>query len=95
MKITIELEVPDTSSKYDIERIKTCTERLVSPDWIYQFWSTEDVRAVAENMDIEMSDEVAREILHEVDHHHDANIGINWSVIESYVERYSDEEITE
>lgn len=92
MKITLEVEVPDTYTDYDITRLQTFADRLASPDWISQFWSTDDVLAVAENMDIKLSDEVAREILHEVDHYHDANQGINWSVIECYVERYAEEE---
>jgi len=54
-------------------------------------WSTDDVLGVAENMDIELTEQEADKILENLEYYHDAELGINWLVIESYIQQYIDE----
>ena len=51
-------------------------------------WSTEDVLAQADNLDLELTEEQADEILESLEDNHDATIGINWDVISYYIEDY-------
>jgi len=51
-------------------------------------WSTEDILAQAENLDIELTEDQADEILESLEDNHDANIGINWDVISFYIGDY-------
>lgn len=49
-------------------------------------WGIDDVQSVAEDMDIELTDEQAERVLHIASKTFDANIGINWEVIESCID---------
>ena len=51
-------------------------------------WSVEDVFQVANNMNVELSNESCQEILDKLIDKHDSNIGINLVVIEAYIECY-------
>ncbi len=51
-------------------------------------WSTEDVLAVAETLDIELTETQADKILDNLLHYHDANVGINWDVINFHIEDF-------
>jgi acyl-homoserine lactone acylase PvdQ len=51
-------------------------------------WSTEDVLAMAESMDIELTETQADQILDNLLKYHDANVGINWDVINFHIEDY-------
>jgi hypothetical protein len=54
-------------------------------------WSTDDVLGVAENMDIELTEEEADKILDELEYYHDAELGICWAIIENYIQQHIDE----
>ena len=54
-------------------------------------WSTDDVLGVAENMDIELTEEEADKILDELEYYHDAQLGICWAIIENYIQQHIDE----
>jgi len=51
-------------------------------------WSTDDVLGVAENMEIELTEQEADSILEKIEYYHDAELGINWLVIESYIQDF-------
>jgi len=54
-------------------------------------WSTPDVLGVAENMDIELTEQEADKILDSLEYYHDAELGINWLVIENYIQQHIDQ----
>jgi len=54
-------------------------------------WSTYDVQFVAENMEIELTEQEADQILEKLEYYHDAELGINWGVIENYIQQHIDE----
>jgi hypothetical protein len=51
-------------------------------------WSTEDVLAMAESMDVELTETQADIILDNLLKYHDANVGINWDVINFHIENF-------
>jgi len=55
-------------------------------------WSTVDVLAKAEEMDVSLTEEQADEVLDMVERKHDASIGINWDVIEYWINEIKHEE---
>jgi hypothetical protein len=52
-------------------------------------WSRDDVLAIANESDIELTDEEADEVLKGIIRAHDASIGINWDVISSHLDMYA------
>jgi hypothetical protein len=54
-------------------------------------WSTLDVLGVADNMNIELTEQEADKILDSIEYYHDAELGINWLVIENYIQQHIDE----
>ena len=53
-------------------------------------WSTPDVLDVAQNMNIELTEQEADKILDSLEYYHDAELGINWLVIENYIQQHVD-----
>jgi uncharacterized protein YpuA (DUF1002 family) len=49
-------------------------------------WDADDIMSVAENMDIELTEDQIREVMELIVKSHDANIGINWDVIGSAID---------
>ncbi len=49
-------------------------------------WDADDIMSVAENMDIELTEDQIREVMEVIVKSHDANIGINWDVIGSAID---------
>lgn len=49
-------------------------------------WDADDIMSVAENMDIELTEDQIREVMELIVQTHDANIGINWDVIGSAID---------
>lgn len=49
-------------------------------------WDEDDIRSVAEQMDIELTDGMVEEAMHWIVKAFDANIGINWDSIEAAIE---------
>lgn len=54
-------------------------------------WSTHDVLGVAENMEIDLTEQEADQILEKIEYYHDAELGVNWLVIENYIQEFIDE----
>ena len=49
-------------------------------------WYEDDIRSVAEQMDIELTDGMVEEAMHWIVKAFDAEIGINWDSIEAAIE---------
>ena len=49
-------------------------------------WDEDDIRSVAEQMDVELTDGMVEEAMHWIVKAFDANIGINWDSIEAAIE---------
>jgi uncharacterized protein YpuA (DUF1002 family) len=49
-------------------------------------WNADDIQSVAENMDIDLTDDQVLEIMQIIVSSHDANFGINWDVIGSAID---------
>jgi hypothetical protein len=49
-------------------------------------WYEEDIRSVAEEMGIELTDGMVEETMHLIAKAFDANIGINWESIEAAID---------
>jgi len=56
-------------------------------DWVIRDdWHELDVRYVAENMAVELTDEQVYKVMHVIVKAFDANIGVNWASIESAID---------
>jgi hypothetical protein len=49
-------------------------------------WDDDDIRSVAEGMDIELNNDQVLAVMHLIVKAHDANIGINWDAIGSAID---------
>jgi uncharacterized protein YpuA (DUF1002 family) len=49
-------------------------------------WDDDDIRSVAEDMDIELTDDQVLSVMQLIVKAHDANIGINWDAIGSAID---------
>ncbi len=58
-------------------------------------WSTNDVLMLADEMQVEITEEQAEEVLDRLVEFHDADVGINWGIIEFYIEEILEEYGTE
>lgn len=53
-------------------------------------WHISDVKEVAKDIEVTLTNDEAREILHSLKRNHDACVGINWDVIADAVGVYKD-----
>jgi hypothetical protein len=77
MKVVVEFDLPEGQAIPDPRDIV----RLTSPDWISDWWHTDDIRDEHDWL----TEEQARECLELISKYHDANIGINWDFIREIV----------
>mgnify|MGYP003345091425 FL=1 len=49
-------------------------------------WDASDIESVAENMEVELTEDQILEVMEIIARRHDANIGINWDVIGSAID---------
>jgi len=78
-----------TTAEYDLvisilEDLARDTEKRIAI-----FWSEDDVRSVAETLDVTLRDDQVYHLLERLKKDHDSNIGITWDVIASYVDLYA------
>jgi len=90
-KITIEIEVPDTTTDYDLTDIKYCAEKIASKDWLASWWHISDVQERAEENGDTLSDEEARDVLAYMDKYHDCEVGINWYSMDVHIDNVVNE----
>ena len=53
-------------------------------------WGLEDVKSLAKDNHINITDQQALEILHKIEKQHDATIGVNWEVISCHLSMLGD-----
>jgi len=54
-------------------------------------WHTEDVLALANEIDIKLDEKEADKIIERIGQTHDASIGVNWDVIRTHIYYFDDE----
>jgi len=52
-------------------------------------WTTDDVKDMAQDLEIPITDEQAQEVLDSVLHHHDPTYGVRWDTIASAIEQWA------
>ena len=57
----------------------------------FEIWSVDDVKEMADNLDVTLTDEQAKEVLERMDSNFDATVGNNWDVMEYYIHEVSAE----
>lgn len=82
----IELETDEDGNEYDLDFISVPTE------FIFNSWSTADIRSYANDNNIELSEIDIKNIALKLQKEHDPNIGINWLVIDQTIESYMSDE---
>jgi hypothetical protein len=70
------------------ESLKRYKEEIKQGDIVVFVWHIDDVLGLAEEREIELSEDEAREILYNVRREHDCMIGINWEVISYYLDDF-------
>ena len=88
MKAIIEIDVPNGRS---IAEAEGAVKRAFDPNWVAEWWHTDDVASQAEGMGETLTEEECRDVLAMVMRKHDCNIGINWDVIEYWIDEIVNE----
>ena len=82
-KVMIEVEIPAGRS---IAEAKQAVAMKFDPDWMAEWWHSDDVIEQAENSGEQLTYEEAREVLRLIEKNHDCEVGINWDVIDGWVD---------
>ena len=88
MKAIIEIDVPNGRS---IAEAEGAVKRAFDPNWVAEWWHTDDVASQAEGMGETLTEEECRDVLAMMMRKHDCNIGINWDVIEYWIDEIVNE----
>ena len=88
MKAMIEIEIPEGRSIADAEY---AVKRTFDPNWVSEWWHTDDVSNHAEDMGETLTEEECQDVLRMMMHKHDCNIGINWEVIAYWIDQVVDD----
>jgi hypothetical protein len=83
MKVTITVDIPEGRSVAEAEG---AIKQYFDPDWMAEWWHTDDVIEQAENNGEQVTEYEAREVLRLMSKYHDCEIGINWDVIDNWVD---------
>jgi len=81
--VTIEVNIPAGRS---IAEAKQAVERQFDPDWMAEWWHSDDVIEQAETNGEQLTTDEAREVLRLMDKRHDCNVGHNWDTMDSWVD---------
>lgn len=88
MKAMIEIDIPEGRS---IAEAEGAVKRAFNPNWVSEWWHTDDVASHAECMGETLTEEECRDVLRMMMHKHDCNIGINWEVIGYWIDQVVDD----
>jgi hypothetical protein len=88
MKAMIEIDIPEGRSIADAEY---AVKRTFDPNWVSEWWHTDDVASHAEDMGETLTEEECQDVLRMMMHKHDCNIGINWEVIAYWIDQVVDD----
>jgi hypothetical protein len=83
MKVTITVDIPANGSKAEAEM---AVKRHFDPDWMSEWWHSDDIIEQAENNGEQLTYKEAQEVLRLMSKYHDCEIGINWDVIDNWVD---------
>ena len=83
-KVMIEVEIPAGRS---IAEAKQAVAMKFDPDWMAEWWHSDDVIEQAENSGEQLTYEEAREVLRLMDKYHDCNNGHSWDSMDSWIEQ--------
>jgi len=83
MKVTITVDIPEGRSVAEAEG---AIKRAFDPDWMAEWWHSDDIIEQAENNGEQLTYEEAQEVLRLMSKYHDCEIGINWDVIDNWVD---------
>ena len=81
--VTIEVNIPAGRS---IAEAKQAVERHFDPDWMAEWWHSDDVIEQAETDGEQLTTEEAREVLKWMDKWHDCNNGHTWDSMDRCIE---------
>lgn len=76
-RVVLEFDLPDDQEIPDIDDVK----KLTSPDWVADWWHTDDIRGEHGWL----TEGQARECLELISKYHNPCIGINWDMISAIV----------
>lgn len=83
MKTMIEVYIPNGRS---IDEARNAVKRAFDPDWMAEWWHTDDIIEQAENQGEQLTYEEAQEVLRLMSKYHNCDVGINWDVIDNWIE---------
>jgi hypothetical protein len=83
MKVMIEVDIPQGRS---VAEAVGAVKRAFDPDWVAEWWHSDDIIEQAENNGEQLTYEEAQEVLRLMSKYHDCEIGINWDVIDNWVD---------
>jgi hypothetical protein len=84
MKVTIEVDIPQGRSVAEAEM---AVKRHFDPNWMAEWWHTDDVIEQAENSGEQLTEEDARWVLQMMDKYHDCNNGHTWDSMDSWIDK--------
>jgi len=83
MKVMIEVDIPAGRA---ISEAQAAVQRHFDPDWMAEWWHSDDIIEQAENIGEQLTYEDARKVLRLMDKYHDCEVGICWDVIDGWIE---------
>ena len=82
-KMMIEVDIPNGRSVAEAEG---AVKRAFDPDWMAEWWHSDDIIEQAENHGEQLTYEEAQEVLRLISKYHDCEVGINWDMIDSWID---------
>ena len=83
MKITIEVDIPQGRS---VSEAEAAVKRHFDPDWMAEWWHTDDIIEQAENCGEQLTLPESQEVLRLMSKYHDCEVGICWDVIDGWID---------
>jgi hypothetical protein len=83
MKTIIEVDIPNGRS---VTEAQLAVKRAFDPDWMAEWWHSDDIIEQAESQGEQLTYEEAREVLRLMSKYHNCEVGINWDVIDSWID---------
>lgn len=89
--VTNALYLPENVTQKEYNLIESILDQLANntKKRIAIIWGEDDVRGVAEDQGVDLTDDQVHHLLARLEKDHDAEIGITWDVIASYVDLYA------
>jgi len=82
-KVMIEVDIPQGRS---VSEAEAAVKRHFDPDWMAEWWHSDDIIEQAENYGEQVTYEEAQEVLRLMSKYHDCEVGICWDVIDGWID---------